>query len=79
MLIKLVGVYPVRKRISVQLMDLLDIIRIQEDMKDIQAMAQRYHTLLQKCEFTLSEESSSNKRQASIKATRKPAELHAVR
>lgn len=47
-LIKLVDVYPVRKRISNQLLGKLDIIKKQENMKDVQAMAQRYHTLLDK-------------------------------
>mmetsp|Transcript_21751 Transcript_21751/g.71988 ORF Transcript_21751/g.71988 Transcript_21751/m.71988 type:complete len:443 (+) Transcript_21751:3070-4398(+) len=47
-LIKLDGVYPARRRVNALLMDKLDIIRKQEDMKDVQAMAQRYHTLLNK-------------------------------
>jgi THO complex subunit 2 len=55
-LIKLVGIYPVRKRVNTQLMDKLDAIKKQEDMKDLQAMAQRYHTLLNKLKDTLFEE-----------------------
>ena len=47
-LIKLDGVYPARKRVNALLMERLDIIKKQEAMKDLQAMAQRYHTLLNK-------------------------------
>lgn len=57
-LIKLVGVYPVRKRICAQLLDLLDVIKVQADMKDIQAMARRYHTLLNRSELSFDEISS---------------------
>jgi len=58
-LIKLIGIYPVRKRVNEQLMDKLEAIRKQEDMKDLQAMAQRYHTLLSKRKDTLFEDSST--------------------
>jgi THO complex subunit 2 len=60
-LIKLVGIYPVRKRVNAQLMDKLDVIKKQDDMKDLQAMAQRYHTLLNKCKDTLFEESPTKR------------------
>ena len=55
-LIKLVGIYPVRKRVNTLLINKLDAIRKQEDMKDLQAMAQRYHTLLSKRKDTMFED-----------------------
>ena len=57
MLIKLIGVYPIYKHVSTQLLGLLEAIQVQEDMKDVQAMAKRYCTLLKKSEDTLVEES----------------------
>ena len=56
-LIKLIGVYPIYKHVSTQLLGLLEAIQVQEDMKDVQAMAKRYCTLLKKSEDTLVEES----------------------
>lgn len=47
-LIKLVGVFPVRRRTSTILMGKLDALKRQEELKDVQAMAYRYHTLLDK-------------------------------
>ena len=44
-LIKLIGVYPIYKHVSTQLLGLLEAIQVQEDMKDVQAMAKRYCTL----------------------------------
>ena len=56
-LIKLIGVYPIYKHVSTQLLGLLEAIQVQEDMKHVQAMAKRYCTLLKKSEDTLAEES----------------------
>jgi hypothetical protein len=56
-LIRLIGVYPIYKHVSTQLLGLLEALQIQEDMKDVQAMAKRYCTLLKKSENTLVEES----------------------
>lgn len=56
-LIRLIGVYPIYKHVSTQLLGLLEALQIQEDMKDVQTMAKRYCTLLKKSENTLVEES----------------------
>lgn len=56
-LIKLIGVYPVRKRVGAILLDKLCALKNQEDMKDVQAMAQRYHTLLSKYRVDLYDDS----------------------
>ncbi|KAJ1445110.1 transcription factor/nuclear export subunit protein 2-domain-containing protein [Pelagophyceae sp. CCMP2097] len=47
LLIKLVGVYPVRRRVYEQLMQRVDVLKAQDGMKDVQAMAQRYGQLLE--------------------------------
>ena len=48
LLIKLVGAFPVRRRTSTILMGKLDALQRQEELKDVQAMACRYHSLLDK-------------------------------
>lgn len=46
MLIKLIGVYPTCKRVGMELMENLEPLTSQEELKDVQAMAKRCHTLL---------------------------------
>ena len=46
MLIKLIGVYPTCKRVGAELMENLEPLTSQEELKDVQAMAKRCHTLL---------------------------------
>ena len=76
-LIKLDGVYPARKRVNALLMDKLDILKKQEDMKDLQAMAQRYHTLLNKRKDSLFDDAMS-KRHA-YKAAKEPSPDRAMK
>mmetsp|Transcript_11409 Transcript_11409/g.35136 ORF Transcript_11409/g.35136 Transcript_11409/m.35136 type:complete len:1030 (+) Transcript_11409:550-3639(+) len=66
-LIKLVGVYPARKRTSITLMEKLDPLKQQEKYKDVQAMAYRYYTLLDKHNFSLEEDFSRSVQTSSCK------------
>jgi THO complex subunit 2 len=76
-LIKLIGVYPVRKRVGAILMEKLSALKNQEDLKDVQAMAQRYHTLLSKYRVDLHDDLSSKRDGPKIPNTTVPGKRQA--